>query len=170
MVGDGCPMTELRTAKPKPPRMKFNAKNPHAIAAAKKHAATLIKDITKVSKKRIHDAVVAHFESGLARKTFIAMKAIILKAVGDDDRARLIARTEIMRVANMGQREAWDQAVKAGMLDSTARRVWIATPIGPCDACRDLDGETADLDGQYPDPGGDGPILHPACRCTEGIV
>lgn len=39
-----------------------------------------------------------------------------------------------------------------------------------CDECEALDGKTTRLNGEYPDPGGDGPPLHVSCRCSEGIV
>lgn len=95
----------------------------------------------------------------------------ILDAVGDEARANVIARTESMRAANGGQREAWLQAVDSGLLSGRARRTWIATPDeGVCPLCEALDGQTADLDGEYPDDGGDGPPLHPNCRCTEGVA
>src|SRR5204863_36491 len=95
----------------------------------------------------------------------------ILDAIGDEARATLIARTETMIAANAGQRLGWDQAVDEGLLTGREKRQWIATDDGElCDECDALDGKTTTLDGEYPDPGGDGPPLHPNCRCTEGIV
>ena len=91
----------------------------------------------------------------------------ILDAVGDEARADLSARTEIMMAVNEGQREAWRQAVDEGLLTGKEQRVWIAIE-GACPACDALDGETAPLDGEY-SGGVEGPPLHPRCRCTEGI-
>jgi hypothetical protein len=47
--------------------------------------------------------------------------------------------------------------------------VWIAAG-DPCPECEVLDGEEVDLGEDYPGDGGDGPPLHPNCRCTEGVV
>lgn len=160
---------ELRTAKPaskRPLRMKFNVTDPNVVKAAKKHAAKLITDITKTTRKRIHDAIVGAVEGD----GFKAAYETILDAIGDKDRARLIARHETMNAASIGQRESWSQAVDAGLLDEGSKRTWIVTGDDKtCPICEELDGATADLDGEYPG-GYEGPPAHVACRCTEGIV
>lgn len=150
-----------------PLRMTFDAESDRAIKWAQKHTAELIDDLSKTTKKEIRDAIVRAFSQGTIRSAY----QDILDAVGDEARANVIARTESMRAANGGQREAWLQAVDSGLLSGRARRTWIATPDeGVCPLCEALDGQTADLDGEYPDDGGDGPPLHPNCRCTEGVA
>lgn len=162
-------LAEMRAAKDKPVdaklTMKFDAKNEAASKWAKQHAGELAKDISATTEQAIKDAVARAQEEGDLRQ----QRDDILDAVGDESRAELIARTESMTAANEGQREAWDQAVDAGLLTGDERREWIATSDA-CDDCSELDGETTDLDGEYPNDGGDGPPLHPNCRCTEGIV
>lgn len=150
-----------------PLRMRFDVKNERAIAWAKKHAAEMVKDVTKTTREDIKDAIVNAFQKGTLRSAY----EDILEAVGDKARANLIARTESMRAANGGQREAWQQAQDEGLLPKRARKVWIYTDDGSvCDECTELDGKRAPLDGEYPDDGGEGPPLHPNCRCTEGII
>jgi len=86
-------------------------------------------------------------------------------------RSKVIARTETMMAANEGQREAWRQAVDEGYLDpAEMEREWIYTPDErSCEQCMAMDGKRAPIEGAY-EGGIVGPILHPQCRCTEGLV
>jgi hypothetical protein len=143
--------------------LTFNASDPVAAKWAREHAAELATSLSDTTRQAIKDAVARQQETGEDSYDDI------LDAVGDETRAELIARTESMRAANEGQREAWDQAVEAGLLPDDARKVWIAAG-DPCPECEVLDGEEVDLGEDYPGDGGDGPPLHPNCRCTEGVV
>ncbi len=158
---------DFRTLKPgqtKPNlNMRFDVSDPNAIQWAKDHAAELAKGISDTTRERIAEAIADALESGEDPSDEI------LAAVGDEDRADLIARTETMQAASEGQRMGWDQATEAGLLTGDEKRVWIATE-GCCDECDALDGEEATLDGNYPGDGEDGPPLHPNCRCTEGLT
>lgn len=156
-LGDGVSMRSLA-----PFIIRFDASDPRAAKWARERGAELAKDISDTTRERIAEAVANAAETGEDAYDEI------LAAIGDDSRAEMIARTETMMAANEGQRQAWDQAAEKGLLDEDTKRVWIAT-IGCCDECDALDEEEATLDGEYPDPGGDGPPLHPNCRCTEGI-
>ena len=42
---------------------------------------------------------------------------------------------------------------------------WIIAQDEICDDCVALDGVVVDLDEPFPDGAGDGPPLHPNCRC-----
>lgn len=145
-------------------KMTFDANNPDAVDWADKHAGELIDGITETTRQDIADAIATALEEGDLGDAY----QTILDAVGDPARAELIARTETMTAANEGQRQSWDQAVSAGLLTGDEQIQWI-TAEGACPLCDELDGETRDIDGQYPGDGGDGPPLHPNCRCTEGI-
>lgn len=145
----------------------FDGTNEDAIDWADKHAAELIKGISDTSRERIADAITGLLETGGYDEAYDE----ILAAVGDKDRARLIARHETMMAAAEGQRLSWDLAVEEGLLTGDERRVWIVTDDDKlCPLCEPLDGVEADLNGEYPDDGGDGPPLHVQCRCTEGII
>jgi SPP1 gp7 family putative phage head morphogenesis protein len=85
-------------------------------------------------------------------------------------RALLIARTETIRGSNEGQAQLWNQAVDAGKLSRTAKRVWITTPDERlCPICEGLEGKIAPLNGSF-DGRFSGPPAHPACRCTTGLT
>lgn len=88
-------------------------------------------------------------------------------------RAEVIARTENRTAVEEGRRSEWLQARDDGEIPETAKRVWVSAPASfrLCPICEDLDGQEADLDGQFhhPDadpPDFDGPTAHPGCRCT----
>lgn len=152
---------ELRTAAG-PIKLRFDRKNPAAAKWAREHAAELIDGISETTEERIREAIA------LGQEGEVDVYDEVLDAVGDEARASVIARTESMRAANEGQRQMWDQAVDDGLLTGDERREWIVAEDA-CPLCDELDGELADLDGEYPGDGGDGPPLHPNCRCTEGI-
>lgn len=146
-------------------KMSFDGKRKEAIAWARKHSAELVEGINKTTRAQIRTAIVKAYESG----NFRDLKNDIFTAIGDKERAEMIARTETMLAANEGQRQAWQQAIDDGLLPEGMQRVWIATESA-CVECDALDGEQINLDEQYSGNGGDGPPLHPLCRCTEGIV
>lgn len=151
----------------KPPfALTFNDADPRAVAWAKEHAGELIDDIEEATLQAIKDAIASAVEDGDPDGAYDD----VLDAIGDESRAETIARTEIMTAANEGQRMGWDASVEAGLLPEDAKKTWIATEVGACPECEALDGETVGLDEEYPNDGGDGPPLHPNCRCTEGIV
>lgn len=81
------------------------------------------------------------------------------------ERADMIARTETMEALNRGQQEAWEDAQREGLLPEDAKKAWMTTP-GCCDDCEQLDGVEVALDDEFPQGGGDGPPLHPNCRCA----
>jgi uncharacterized protein with gpF-like domain len=149
-------------------KFTFDVTNPRVVEWARAHAAELAKGISKTSRERIKNAIASTFEGG---QTFEQARDEIAAAIGDEDRANLIARHESMLAASEGQRLSWDQAVDEGLLTGRERRTWITVGDGKvCPICDDLDGATTTLDGSYPDEGGEGPPAHVNCRCTEGIV
>lgn len=81
-------------------------------------------------------------------------------------RSLTIARTETMRAANEGQRQLWSQARQNGMLDKSAKKVWLTAD--PCPICAGLEGEIVPLNSNFSI--GFDPPAHPNCRCTMGIV
>jgi len=165
---------DFRTAKKKKKRagvgFEFNHVAQHAVAWAAKHAAELITGILETTRERINAATVDVLEAG----DWDAHLDEILAAVGDEDRADLIARNETMVAVHEGQREAWGQAVEAGLLTGDEEREWIV--VGDekvCPICEGLEGKHAKLGQAYVSDEGesyDGPPAHVSCRCSEGIV
>ncbi len=88
-------------------------------------------------------------------------------------RGETIARTESLRAANAGQQEVWNQAKQQGLLDETARKMWlISDDEKTCDACievaEDLNPDGVSVDESFDTSEGplSEPPLHPNCRCT----
>jgi hypothetical protein len=85
-------------------------------------------------------------------------------------RARVIARHELIQAANAGRRAQWDRNVRDGViLPERWEREWVA--IVPSDGrtcryCIGQDGQLAPINGSYPN-GSSGPPGHVLCRCTE---
>lgn len=159
---------DLRALKRTPirPRLKFGATSPTVLTWAKAHIAELVTNVTDVSRKRIRDVIVDLITDG----DWTDATARLVKAVGDEERAELIARHETMLAVSSGQRLAWDEAIEVGLLDSRLKRTWIA--VGDekmCPICSFLDGTTANLQGPYPGQF-EGPPAHISCRCTEGLT
>ncbi len=142
--------------------LAFNVTDPNAVSWAQEHAAQLAKDLSATTEQDIQDAVAR----ALAGDGLDAAYEDILAAVGDEDRADMIARTEIMDSANEGLVQGWAQAQDAGLLPPDATKQWIATSDA-CDDCDEVDGEEVALDDDF--SVGDDPPLHPNCRCTMGI-
>ena len=148
----------------------FDVKQRRAVDWADRHAAELVTQITDTTRENINNAIAELLETG----DWSDAVAEILDAVGNEHRAELIARNEVMVAVHEGQREAWDQAVEAGLLTGNEEREWIITGDDKvCPICEELDGVRADLNGVYVTSSGDeyaGPPAHVACRCTEGIA
>jgi len=89
-------------------------------------------------------------------------------------RATVIARTETIRSASMGQQALWDQAVSGGLLSRDTKRVWIVTPDDRLDTvmCLPMADQTVGL--EQPFVTGTGaeiltPPVHPQCRCAIAL-
>jgi len=104
-------------------------------------------------------------------------------------RADNIARTEMLRAANAGQHEYWNQLADQGIINrETTRREWVtAEDDRVCEECAPMDGSEVAFDEPFESsvlgaPGEDtrprpGPFvittfppLHPSCRCTVVLV
>lgn len=81
-------------------------------------------------------------------------------------RARTISRTEIIRAAEAGRQEAWNQAAAQGLIDpKVATKTWSTGPFDVCPICVELQGTSAPVNGTWPN-GLAHPPAHPNCRCT----
>lgn len=86
-------------------------------------------------------------------------------------RAEAIARTESIRASNMGQRAAWAQAVRQGLLPKDQEREWeVSGDDRTCPECLALDGKRAGLDEEFEPDVMDPPDPHPTCRCSVKLV
>lgn len=79
------------------------------------------------------------------------------------ERAEMIARTETAFADVAGNMAGYRES---GVVES---KRWI---VGGdcCDLCQEMDGVVVGLDEDFPNGGGDGPPLHPNCRCDVSPV
>jgi len=83
--------------------------------------------------------------------------------VFSDDRAEMIARTEMNMAQSQGVLEAGRQAAAEGL---AVQKVWTLGP-NPCPLCEDAAAEgVIDLDDDFGSDAGDAPPLHPNCECS----
>jgi SPP1 gp7 family putative phage head morphogenesis protein len=85
-------------------------------------------------------------------------------------RARLIARTEVMDAMNAGVQDGWEQMEGRGVFPrGYVVREWLASfDERTCVICAPLDGLRVGIDDTF--DGYDRPPAHPACRCTMGLT
>ena len=89
-----------------------------------------------------------------------------------DQRAMLIARTEVRSAINGGQLDVWQTAMADGLLPAKSRKVW-RVDGRPCDICEKMDGIAVDFDEAWTVPrphGGTQQCMipsdsHPNCMC-----
>lgn len=130
--------------------------NEFAVKYANTEGSALITSITESTRSMIRADVAAAMESGDSNQ--VLASALRGGYAFSPERAEMIARTETAYADVEGNIEAYKQSgVVAG-------KQWI-TGAGCCDLCDELDGTIVDLGDEFPNDGGNGPPLHPNCRC-----
>lgn len=110
-------------------------------------------------------------EGRSVRVTAAATESYALRLL--QQRAMLIARTEVIRASTQGQLLAWREAVRAGYLRPQSQKAWMTTPDDRlCRFCRAMNNRQVALGAKFVTPKGlvDGPPLHPNCRCAVFVV
>lgn len=90
-----------------------------------------------------------------------------------DQRAVMIARTEVRLAQNAGEQEVWQAAKEQGLLPPEAKRIWVVDG-NPCPKlCRPMNGVAVGIDEPWTLPDGrkvDNPSLsHPNCFCISSL-
>lgn len=100
-----------------------------------------------------------------------AVAALIKRKI--KQRARTIARTELMSALNAGAHEGWAQAQKAGLLSATAQKR-VVNSAGACpQVCAPMHGQVRLLSEPFTTPQGkqfNMPPFHPNCRDTVAVI
>lgn len=135
-------------------------------------AAATSRRLSAVDKARIR----SHIAKGTVTEEFIDEMRENYSFSLLNRRAQDIARTETLRSANFGQREAWRQAVEQEVLPANVRRVAVVTPD---DRLRfthaqvpQMNPNGVGLEEPFQTPFGPlmGPPWETNCRCGEGLV
>lgn len=141
-------------------------------------ATALIKNVTGLTKQHANriEKLRIKLEGDGVSEADIERRLAKLSSALKGKRADMIARTEIQDATNLGQSEAWQQAVDKGLIDATkTKRVWIVTDDDRLDLkiCEPMDGQEVGLFEPFRDGEGaqvDNPPAHVGCRCAQGLV
>ena len=143
----------------------FRQVNERAAKWAEHNAADLVSQVSKTTRREIHDEIARGLEEGLT-KDEIADNVQELTSFSDY-RSELIARTEVANANSAGALEGYKSA-----RDTAGVRVlkeWILGPE-PCPICQDnADDGPIELDDVF-SSGDDAPSAHPNCECALSPV
>lgn len=131
---------------------------------AKDHAAELVANIEETTRDEVKQAVVDGYEENLS----VAEIADRIEEIGgfSEDRAALIAQTEVRFANSYGALEGYREAAAGGV---EMMKEWLAGP-GACEDCQDNEDEgPIALDDTFPSDD-DAPPAHPNCRCAISPV
>jgi hypothetical protein len=92
-----------------------------------------------------------------------------------NQRAEMIARTEMSQAVNGGRELLWEQLIDDGHIDATrTQRQWVTALDERVDdeICAPMEGVTVPVDEEFDTPAGSmfTPPAHPGCRCTVVLV
>lgn len=120
-----------------------------------KYKMSQITDVTQEQRMKIKNNLIKSITEGWSLNKLESEIAIVVE---DDNRARMIARTEVIRAANEGALLHYEE-------ENIEKVRWIATPSAPggrtCNRCLEMNGKEfllKDAKGKIP--------LHVYCRCT----
>lgn len=128
--------------------------------------------LSAIDKARIRSAI----KRGAVTEEFVEEMMSNYTASLTNRRALNIARTETLRAAHGGQRQAWRQARENGVIPVGVRRYWIVTPDDRLrdthEAVIDMNPDGVGLDDAFETPLGPvlDPPMEPLCRCGVGLV
>ena len=134
-----------------------NQLDERALDYVRAHGADLVTQITETTRMDLREILADAVEEG---PTTAALASTIEDAFAFSKyRSEMIARTELA-YAHVGGNLAGYR--ESGVVSG---KKWIVAQDNVCPECEALDGVVVDLDEEFPDDGGEGPPLHPNCRC-----
>jgi len=130
--------------------------NEFGVKYAERAAAELVKNISEATRNMIRVDVRDAMQNGESNDELASR--LQRGYAFSPERAEMIARTETAKADVEGNIEAYR---RSGVVSG---KQWI-TGAGCCDLCDELDGTVVELGDDFPNDGGNGPPLHPNCRC-----
>jgi hypothetical protein len=136
-----------------------------AAAYAQRRSAELVTDIDESTRDMLRTKIAAGLESGAMREDII--DDILDSDIFSDERATLIADTEIAMANGQGALAGYKEAKAAGV---KLKKVWVCDS-DPCPICEDnQDAGAIEVEDEFPS-GDDAETAHPGCLChTESVV
>lgn len=134
--------------------------NRQAVAYAQQRAAELVTDIEDSTRDELRGIIARGIDAGATRDDIL--EEIEGSRLFSEDRAALIADTEIRMANGQGRLEGYRAARDAGV---KLKKVWV-TDGDPCPSCQENeDAGPIDLDESFPS-GDDIDPAHPNCYCS----
>jgi SPP1 gp7 family putative phage head morphogenesis protein len=140
--------------------------NERALEWAREHAAELVTQIKENTPDMLRDDVAQAIEEGWGANELADR---IAESTGfSDDRAEMIARTELIAANNQGNLQSYRDAADEGV---NVLKEWITAGDDlVSEECQENEDEgPIPLDEDFPS-GDDAPPLHPNCRCALSPV
>ena len=131
--------------------------NERAVAYSKERSAELVTQLEDSTRDMLRATVTQGIEEGWSNDKLAG--EIADSYAFDPARAETIARTETAYADVQGNLEGYRAS---GVVSG---KQWTIAQDEFCDDCNELDGVVVGLDEPFPGDGGDGPPLHPNCRC-----
>lgn len=131
--------------------------NARAADYAKTRSGELVTQLEDSTREMLRGTVGQAIEEGWSNDQLAA--ALADEYAFSPERAETVARTETAYADVQGNLEGYKAS---GVVQG---KQWIVAQDEFCDDCQALDGVTVGLDESFPNDGGDGPPLHPNCRC-----
>lgn len=142
----------------------FGRASKRATAYARDRAAELVTEIDETTRDMLRTEIKDALEAGTTRRD-LADKLSELYAFSDE-RADLIAGTEIAFANGAGSLDAYEAAAETGLI---VKKEWILGPE-PCEICQaNADAGPIDLDEKFPS-GDETTPAHPRCECAVSPV
>ncbi len=139
--------------------------NEVAVKAAREQAADLVSGIDERTRDMLRDLIAGGLEDNLG--TDAITDSIADSGLFSDDRADLIARTEVSRANSEAALEGYRGARDSAGV--SVRKEWLLGP-NPCEICQDnADDGDIDIDDDF-SSGDDAPPAHPNCECAVSPV
>lgn len=137
-----------------------NQVNARASAFARQHSAELVTQIDDATRSELQSIIADGLEDGIGSDKIAEM--IEQAYAFSDERAELIADTEIRRANSQGALDGYHAARDSGI---AVMKEWLPD-TDPCPECQDnADEGPIDLDDSFPS-GDDAPPAHPNCECS----
>lgn len=131
--------------------------NEYATKYATQRSAELVTELTDSTREFMRTDITTALEQGMSNDQ---LAGLLQDNYGfSDARAEVIARTETAFADVQGNLEGYRAS------GQVSAKQWIISQDEICDECQELDGTIVGLNENFPGDGGDGPPLHPNCRC-----
>lgn len=148
--------------------IKFDLKNPRAVAYAKERATELLRELDKTTKDDIQQLVINAVENGtspqvLARSIASLFVSYARKERGKQSRAERVAITEVGRAYQAGNYGAILDASGTGL---EFEKSWLPV-ANACPICQANADQGWIAFGAAHSSGSQYPPAHPSCRCAE---